>query len=349
LNPKLSIRELLAKVPASLLVALAFGGFWVLSRGMTAGPGSLIGYADQQLHSIGPLQTGRLMSVNGQLGQSVHKGDVLAVLDTRPLLLQQEQLQAELEQAKAQLVAEQDIQNSLLQRGQLQAVRIHATEEREHAELRELELQLKRLEKLNAEHLVRASEIEATRRQQRAVAADLQARNVGTPYEQQQMGLRPRANTEQVERLQERLAPYRAALRVKEAALHQLELAISEMTLRAPVDGMIGTILQRPGDVVGAGAPVLTLITMRPGSIVAFVPERRFSNITAGSSVTLRRVGTFASALHGHVVELAPMLEEVPLRARPAPSVPFWARRVVIQLDKPAPLLPGEAFNVSTR
>ena len=94
---------------------------------------------------------------------------------------------------------------------------------------------------------------------------------------------------------------------------------------------------------------VLQIITTRPGHVVAFVPERKLGGLTAGATVRLRRLGTVFGTLRGHVQELAPMIEEVPPRARPSPSVPLWARRVVIRLDEPAQLLPGEAFRVSAR
>lgn len=347
MSPNERIRTLIGKLPAGVLVVAALGGFWVLTGGMTRGPGTITGYAEERVHSVGSLQAGRIQAVSVQLGQAVRAGEVVALLDTRPLELQREQLRAELAQAQAELVAGQDIQSALLQRGQLQAVRVHAVEERERAELRELDQQVKRLEKLGAAHLIRASEVEEARRRQRAVAADLEARLVGSARELEQMGLRPRAQADQAERLQQRIAPLQAALRVKEAALHQIELALAEMTLRAPVDGTIGAILQQPGDVVSVGAPVLSVITMRPGYVVAFVPERRIAGITAGSAVKLRRIGILTSALSGHVAELAPMVEEVPARVRPSPTVPTWARRVVIKLDEPAQLLPGEAFRVS--
>jgi len=55
------------------------------------------------------------------------------------------------------------------------------------------------------------------------------------------------------------------------------------------------------------------------------------------------------ASLRAHVVELAPMVEEVPVRARPTPTVPMWGRRIVVKLDEPVPLLPGDAFRVSYR
>jgi len=106
--------------------------------------------------------------------------------------------------------------------------------------------------------------------------------------------------------------------------------------------------LHRSGDVVGAGMPVITLVTSRPGHIVTYVPERQIRSYPPGAAVSLRKIGVAVAALRAHVVELAPMVEEVPIRARPTPSVPMWGRRIVVKLADLVPLLPGDAFRVST-
>ena len=349
MNLSAAFRFLLGKIPAWLPVLLALGGFWYLSRGMLLGGGNLTAYAEEQHHNVGPLQSGWLKSVSVQLGQEVKAGDVIAQLESKPLELQRERLQAELAQAKAMLLAQEDTQSSQLQRSQLQAVRAHAVEERSRAELRELNQQLKRLNALKAQQLVRASDVEAAQRRQRAMAAELAARPAGTPRELELMGLRPRPLTDQNDRLEERLGPYRAAVTVSESALREIEYAIAELTLRAPVDGTVGAILQRAGDVLTAGAPVVTLVTARPGTLVAYAQERQMGTLVPGSTVNLRRPGLFTPLLRGRVIELAPLIEEFPLRARPSPAAPMWGRRIVIQLEKPMPLIPGETFRVGTR
>jgi multidrug resistance efflux pump len=349
LNLKDSIRGIVSQLPPGLLVFAAAAGFWVLSHGMTSGPTSITGYAEEHVHHVGPLQGGRLKSVAVTLGQAVRAGDMLASFDGQALELERARLQATLARAKAQLVAEQDLQSAALSRGQLQAVRTHASEERARAELRELDLQVKRMEELSAQKLIRADQLEEARRKQRAVAADLLARPKGSEQELERMGLRPRPQSEQSERLEERLAPFRAAVQIEEAALRKLEHAITELVLRAPVDGVVGAVLQQPGDVLGTGAPVVTIITMRPGRIVAFIPERQVRSLGMGDAVWLYRVGSFRGALRAHVAELAPGIEQAPPRTWASQSTPLWARRVVLALDEPAVLLPGEMFRVGTR
>lgn len=344
-----SVRVLIGRVPVWVVIAMAVAGFWFLSRGMTLGAGTIVGYAEEHVHSVAPLQAGRLKVLAVRLGQAVKAGDVVAQLDPRPLELRRERLQAGLLQAKAQLASERDQQSQLLTRSQQLAVNAYVDENRARAELRALDEQVKRLTWLRARSLVRASELEDARRRQRALAAELQARPAGTARELEQMGRRPRSLTEQDQRLEARLAPFRAAVAVSESELRELEFALGELTLRAPIDGTVSAILQRPGDMLAAGAPVISVVTMRPGHLVAFVPERQLQGFASGALVRVHRSGLFAPSLRGQVVELSPAVEELPLRARRSFTVPAWGRRVVVKLDEPLPLLPGEAFRVNAR
>lgn len=344
-----SIRALFRRLPAGILVALVLGAFWLLSNGMTSGPGAIVGYAEEREHAIAPIHSAQLLEILVHLGQEVQRGDVLARFDTQLLELEREKLKAELEQAQDEIAAERDRETAQLQRGQILAVRQYVTEERSRAELRELDLQVKRLTQLRAQNLIRADELEAARRRQQALRADLASRPTGTQRELQGLGLRPNSSTTQGERLASRLAPLHSAVKAKTAALRQLEYTINAMTLRAPVSGRVGAILLQPGTMVPTGAAVLSLTTMREGHIVAYVPERQVGGIAPGTALSVRRLGITVKTLRGHVVELAPKVEEVPVRARPAPTIPVWARRIVIKLDEPTTLLPGEAFRVSAR
>jgi HlyD family secretion protein len=346
LSLKPHIHRIVARVPAGLLVLAAALGFWYLSRGMSTGSAQITGYAEALVHSVAPLQGGRIKAIPVRLGQPVRAGDVVAVLDSQPLVLQRARLQAELQQAVARLAAERDLQGAQLQRGELQIVRLSSAADRARAELQELDRQIERLEGLLAERLVRATEIEALRRRQRALAAEVAAHDAAAARDREGLGRRARGADEQQRRLEQRLEPFRAAVQVHEAALREIDHAIAQMTLRAPVDGTIGAITRRPGEVVLSGAEVLTVITAGPGRVVAFVPERLSRPIAPGAPVRLRRSGLFGGAVRGRVVELAPLVEEVPVRARPSPTVPAWGRRVVIHIEGPAVLLPGEAFHV---
>ncbi len=345
----MSLRLHWPKLVSALLIVGALTGFWLLSNGMNSGAASITGYADERVHQIGALQNGRLKALRVSLGQSVRAGDIIAELDPRPFELERDRLQAQLKQAEAQLSAQLDIERTSLMRTQLQAVRMHVGEERTRAELRELGKQVNRLESLRAEQLVRASDVEAARQRQRALAADLATRPTGTTKNLAQMGLRPRPAAEQELRLQERLAPFRAALTVQQAALREIEHTLHELVLRAPVDGQVSAILQQPGDVLRAGMPVVMLSAPRPGYVVGYVPERQSRRVSVGLRVRLRRFGVISGGLAGQIVELGPGLEPAPPRISAKLSLPLYVRRIVIRVDDAAPLLPGEAFHIALR
>lgn len=345
----MSLRSLLPKLLTMLLIATAAIGFWVLSNGMNAGSAAIVGFAEERVHQVGSLQPGRIKSVHVAVGQSVKSGDVLAVLENRPLELERDRLRALLKQAEAQLAAQQDIERAQLQRGQLQAVRMHADEQRSRAELRELNKRVSRLKTLQADQLVRATEVEAAKQRQQALAADLATRPTGSQRALSLMGLRPRPSTEQEARLDDRMAPFRAAIAVHQASLRHIEQELDELTLHAPVDGTVSMLVQSVGDVLRAGMPVLTLVSARRGHVVAYVPERQSRRIALGARVGLRRHGSFIGKHSGHVVELAPSLEEAPPRLSAKLTLPFFVRRVVIRLDQDQPLLPGESFYISLR
>lgn len=343
------LRLLWPKLFSALLIIGAVAGFWLLSNGMSVGPAGITGYADERVHQIGPLQAGRLKTLRVILGQAVRAGDIVAELDPRPFELERDRLDARLKQAEAQLKAQLDIERANLQRNQLQAVRMHVGEERTRAELRELNKQVDRLESLQVEQLVRASDVESARQRQRTLAADLATRPTGSNRSLATMGLRPRPAAEQDARLQERLAPYRAALAVEEAALREVQHTLSELVLRAPVDGRVSAILQQPGDVLSAGMPVVMLSAPRPGFVIGYVPERQSRRVDNGRRVRLRRIGTLSGTLNGQIIEIAPALEPAPPRLSGKLGLPLYVRRIVVRLDDSTPLLPGETFHIALR
>jgi hypothetical protein len=98
--------------------------------------------------------------------------------------------------------------------------------------------------------------------------------------------------------------------------------------------------------VVAEGTEVVSLVTARPGMVVAMVPDRRATQVLTGAKVSLQRPGTVGQRLTGRVVDVAPVVDELPSRFRPAPAISAFGRRVFIRLDQAIELLPGEPLNV---
>jgi multidrug resistance efflux pump len=71
-----------------------------------------------------------------------------------------------------------------------------------------------------------------------------------------------------------------------QAALAALDRQIAELTVKAPVDGVIEAVDLQPGDLVAANAPVLSLMDVSHLWVRAYVPENRMS-LAPGQQVSV--------------------------------------------------------------
>ena len=100
----------------------------------------------------------------------------------------------------------------------------------------------------------------------------------------------------------------------------------------------------------------LTTASLVPG--LDHVPELPTWTIPAPADVPFPAAGqlhrldatVFARALPAKVIEVSPEIDEAPVRARVAPSIPVWGRRVAVKIEgTEGEILAGEALDVSFR
>jgi multidrug resistance efflux pump len=82
----------------------------------------------------------------------------------------------------------------------------------------------------------------------------------------------------------EEIAQAQAARDAAHAALDAVRQRIDELTIRSPVDGLVEALELQPGDLVQAGAPVLSLMDCQRLWIRAYVPEDQL-NLTVGQEL----------------------------------------------------------------
>ena len=85
----------------------------------------------------------------------------------------------------------------------------------------------------------------------------------------------------------EEIEQARAAVAAAEATLAAVDRRLEELAIRAPVAGLVEAITLRPGDLVGANAPALSLLDPSRLWVRAYVPEGRL-RLVIGQEVTLR-------------------------------------------------------------
>ncbi|MEJ1157109.1 HlyD family secretion protein [Prosthecomicrobium sp. N25] len=79
----------------------------------------------------------------------------------------------------------------------------------------------------------------------------------------------------------------RAALAVAEAQAAQVEATLADMVLKAPVAGRVEYRMVQPGEVVGAGARVLTLLDLGDVYMTVFLPTRSIGRVRLGAEARI--------------------------------------------------------------
>jgi HlyD family secretion protein len=209
----------------------------------------------------------------------------------------------------------------------------------------------------------RPEEVSAARARIRAAKAaeDLLKRQVDRERTLHERGVTPEARLDELEGQHARAVAEREALEStltellrgarseeREAAKVRAEAARAAVTLddlklerselRAPADCVVLDVLAEPGEVVGPGAPVLTVAD--PGRVYAevFVPEGRLSGIDVGDRARIRADGIDAP-LAGHVEHVARRTEFTPRYLFSDRERPHLVVRVKIRIDDPKALL----------
>jgi len=112
-----------------------------------------------------------------------------------------------------------------------------------------------------------------------------------------------------------RLQSVRAAPRESEAARAAVAATRAiqdELTLIAPVDGIVLTRYAEAGEVVAAGAPVVSIGLVREPWVRAYVGEPFIGRVRVGQDVRVRVDGYADTTFAGRIVEIAPRAEFTP-------------------------------------
>lgn len=265
----------------------------------------ITGFVEADEIRIGSRVGGRVQQVHVWEGQQVAEDDVLVELEPFDLLEQRAAAIAEKEAERAEYerlasgFREEEVAEARARRDQLAArlaklragprkQEIAAAEARldvARSELRLAEQQHQRVMELARRNATTQQQIDRANEQLSAATAtvvvreqelseleegtraeDLAAAEAELAEAEQELLLRTRGfRKEEIDRAKARLD--RAA-----AALEAIEQRIGELTVRAPVDGVVETVELQPGDLVPANAPVLALLDLSHLWVRAYVP-----------------------------------------------------------------------------
>ncbi|HSI39295.1 MAG TPA: HlyD family efflux transporter periplasmic adaptor subunit [Xanthobacteraceae bacterium] len=246
---------------AALLLLLAGCG--------EAPPDRFQGYAEADLIFVGPDEAGRVTTLNVEEGDRVQLGAPLFAVEPQLQQAALDQAQASLDQAKARLA---DVE-AAAQRPQEIAV-LEAVERRSAAAL-----DLSRIE------LARQTDLTAKK-----VGSQAALDTAQHSFDQNQAALDEVRRQIDVARLAARDQQIAAAQQAVAAADAELGAARTRLERRrraAPVAGSVETVYFRPGELVPAGRPVLSLLPPELIKVRFFVSEPMLPRFKLGTPVSV--------------------------------------------------------------
>jgi len=343
-----AVRGAPRRIAYAACVLGAAAGFVVLTHGKGLGSnGNAVAYVEAIHYSVAPLAVGRIDKLLVRVGQKVSAGDPVALMDGRDLQAARVKALAQLAQLQAVVAASTQDEEFQVTRSELWVLKARADEHGDRAALAQISERMNRLDALLDKQMIPAGQAEEAREKQKQLAARIETFDQAKLRGQAGLSQNGAGNHDHVRAVTVHVEPARRAVEVQEAAIAQLDLQIEQLTLRAPVDGLVTTVSHRAGEVLASGSEVLSLVSARPSVLVAELSEGMASRARLGSAVAVRSKDLFSRTLHGHVIEIAPEIDEMIVRARPSPTIAAWGRRATIQLDQGSEALPGQAFNVS--
>ncbi|MBI4544262.1 MAG: HlyD family efflux transporter periplasmic adaptor subunit [Gemmatimonadetes bacterium] len=277
---------------------------------------------------VGPQVGGRVVELRVQQGDVVAPGDTLALLARTELPGELAAARARVELARARLLeleAGPRLEEIAAARAALRGA---------ESELAQAARELKRIEELVAGQLAPPQEWDRA-----ATALDL-ARSRRDMARQTLVRLEAGTRPEQ-------LAAARAELAAAEAAQAQARAAAAELLLLSPRSGQVLLRNFEAGEVVGAGAPVVTLIDPDSLWMRIYVDQRDLARLRTGQPAEIRADALPDRVFAARVVEIAPRAEFTPRVALTEEERAHLVFGVKLLLADPAgvlkPGMPAEA------
>ena len=146
----------------------------------------------------------------------------------------------------------------------------------------------------------------------------------------------------------ERIDAQRAMVAQGEASVRQAEAALANAVIRAPFDGVVSVREREPGETVGAGAPVLTILNLADRWIRIYIPENEMGAVKIGQNATITADTYKDKTYTGTVSFIASEAEFTPRNVQTAEERVklVYAVKVRITGDATVDLKPGMPVDV---
>lgn len=312
-----------------LLIVIVVTSFVLLRRGRNSGPFQGSGTVEATEAELGFTVAGRIDAVSVEEGDTVAAGAELARLDQSELSARRDQADATARAADASLLE--------LRRGsrpeeirQAEAAARAATEQANTAEK-----DATRARELRKQQVLSEAELD----QAEAALAAARAREVEAREALRLVRQGPR---------RERIEAAQANAAAASATVRSIEATLANTVIRAPFPGVITVRHHHPGEIIQAGATVLSLLDRSDRWVKVYVPETRIGSVHVGQSAHIT-TDTFPGKRYaGRVSYVASEAEFTPktVQTREERVKLVYAVKVRIEGDPSYELKPGMPADV---
>lgn len=316
-----------------------------------------LGIVERRSHPLGAQEPGRINQLLVNVGDEVKRDQILAILDISDLKTTLEQLQQELTSFQRLKRAQKDRYSIEVQRMALQ-LENEATDlvdrlsliRSKSTELAGLTAEIERLQQAEQAGLGHSRDLADLMLQRDALATYLSELNKELAFQSQKLERTRRSRqvltAADIDSMAESLLweqmEYAESLR---RLLVETEHRINLRSVMAPCDGYVTDIVARPGDVVDAFLPIVTVEEARPTYLDVFIPEQSNVMILVGMTAEIYSARSRKYNTAGVVTFIHPEFTQASERLSFRGQL-FWARKVRVELPKDHQLLPGEVVNV---
>lgn len=240
---------------------------------------------------IGARATGTIKEMNVKVGDDVHKGQLIAVIDDRELRAQLDEAEAKLARATAELAQVEAVYPKRIAEAQAEQRLSRAKSDYAAANL-------KRQEELYGKSLIARDVLDAARRdalvgQNEVLAREASEIRLQTEFDK--------------ERLKAQKAKEEA-----EAVIESVKTKISYTRIVSPIDGVVALVTSQAGETVVAGLQVANLITVLDPTRLEmwiYVDETDVGQVHPGLAVEFRVDAHPATVFRGSVDQIYPQPE----------------------------------------
>lgn len=314
----------------ALLLAIAAGASWLLLR--TDGSDAAIvaaGTVEARESDLGFRTAGRIELISVDEGDRISEAQLLAVLDQRELAAALAAARARAEAAAATL----DELTEGFRSEEIEQARaaLRAAERRRLDATRDLE---------RARNLYEDGAISEQALDDRETVA--------TVAESEMQGASERLRLLESGTRSERISAQRSALAAAEAEAERVEALLEYARITAPNAGLITIRHREPGEIVSAGAPVLTLMNPDDRWVRIYVRADRVGQLSIGQTATITADAYPERTYTGRVVFIASEAEFTPRDVQTTEERVKLVYRIKVQIegDPSFDLKPGLAADV---